>query len=64
MQIADHVTAVDVSHDVLDRGKSHVHMRGVMHHQNDSGYDLHPQAEGQHNAPNPHPIKIFGCGQH
>ena len=56
MQIADHVTAVDVAHDMLDRSKSHIHMRGVMHYQNNSGYYLHPQAKGEHNSPNPHPI--------
>ena len=39
-------------------------MRRVVHGQSDAGDDLHRQAEGQHDAPDPHPVQVFGCGDH
>ena len=39
-------------------------MRGVVHHQNDAGHDLHRQTEGQHDAPDPHPVQVLGRGDH
>ncbi len=56
MQIADYVAAIHVAHDVLDRGKRHVHMRRVVHHQHDAGDDLHHQTEYKNDTPDPHPI--------
>ena len=64
MQISYHMTTVHIPHDMFDGGKRHIHMRGVMHHQNDPGDDLQSQAKGQHNAPDPHPIKVFRGREH
>ena len=47
MQVAQHVAAVHVAHDVLDAGKGQIHMRRVVHHQHDAGDDLQGKAEGQ-----------------
>ena len=64
MQISDHMTTVHIPHDMFNRGESHVHMRSIMHHQNDPGNDLQRQTKGQYNAPDPHPIEVFRGRDH
>jgi hypothetical protein len=39
-------------------------MRGVVHHQHDAGDDLQRKAEGQDDAPDPHPVQVLGRGDH
>jgi hypothetical protein len=39
-------------------------MRRVVHHQDDAGDDLQHQAEGQHDAPDPHPVEVLGRRDH
>ncbi len=62
VQIADHVAAVDVAHDMFDRGEGIVDMRRVVHDQDDPGDDLQRQAEGQDDTPDPHPVEVLGRG--
>jgi hypothetical protein len=62
MQVAQHVAAVHVAHDMLDRGEGQVDMRGVVHRQDDAGDDLQRKAEGQDDAPDPHPVQVLGVG--
>ena len=35
-------------------------MRGIVHDERHPGRDLHDQAEGQHDAPDPHPVEVLG----
>ena len=46
VEIANHMAAIHVAHDVLNRGKGQIDMRGVMHHQNNACDNLHGQTEG------------------
>ena len=58
-----HVTqqpaAIHVAHDMLNRCKRLIDMRGVMHGQHDAGHDLHHQTYCQDDAPDPHPVQVF-----
>ena len=64
VQIAQHIAAIHVAHDVFDAGKGQIDMRGVVHHQNDTGDDLQRQAERQNDAPDPPPVQVLGGGDH
>ena len=64
MQVAQHIAAIHVAHDMLDRRKGQIDMRRVMHHQHHAGRDLQRQAEGQHDAPDPPPVQVLGGGDH
>jgi hypothetical protein len=60
--VAQHVTAIHVAHDMLDRGESQVSVRRIMHHQHDAGCNLQNEAERQHNTPDPHPVQVLWSG--
>ena len=64
VDIAQHMPAIHVAHDVLDAGEGHVDMRGIVHHQHDTGDDLQQQTEDQDDAPDPHPVQVLGRGDH
>jgi hypothetical protein len=64
VDVAKRPATVHVAHDVLDRGEGHVDMRRVVHHQDDPGDDLQHQREGQHDAPDPHPVEVLGGRDH
>ena len=64
VEITDHMAAIYVTHNVFDAGKGHIDMRRVVHNKHDAGGNLQRQTEGQHDAPNPHPIQVLGCGDH
>mmetsp|Transcript_22443 Transcript_22443/g.36201 ORF Transcript_22443/g.36201 Transcript_22443/m.36201 type:complete len:320 (+) Transcript_22443:2069-3028(+) len=64
VQIPQHMAAIHVAHDVLNRREREVHMGRVVHHQNDAGDDLQRQTERQNDAPDPHPVQVFRRGDH
>ena len=50
VHVADHPARVHVAHDVLDGGEGMVHMRRVVHDEDDAGEDLHHQHDGKNAA--------------
>ena len=61
VEVTDHMAAVHVAHDVLDRGKRHIDVWRVVHHKDDACDDLQRQCERQDNAPNPHPVQVLSA---
>ena len=62
MAVAQHMAAVHVAHDVLDRGKRHIDMRCVVHTKNDAGHDLQRQ-QNVKTMPQIHiQFRFFGVG--
>ena len=59
VDVAQHVAAIHVAHDVLDAGEGQIDLRGVMHHQHDACDDLKHEAEGKHDAPDPPPVQFI-----
>ncbi len=64
MGIAQEVSAVHITHDVFQRCKRHINMRGIVHRQDDTGDDLQHQAERQNDAPDPPPVQVLGGRDH
>ncbi len=51
VDVAQRPAAVDVAHDVLDRGEGEAGVRGVVHDEHDARRDLHREAEGRGRCP-------------
>ncbi|OIQ75610.1 hypothetical protein GALL_427180 [mine drainage metagenome] len=64
VHVPDHVAAAHVTHDMLNRGEGETGVRRIVHRQHDTGGDLQDKAEGQDDAPDPHPVKVLRRGDH
>ena len=61
MHVTQHVSAIYITHDVLNRSEGIVDVWSIVHRQYDTGYYLQGQTEGKDNAPNPHPVQVLWC---
>ncbi len=64
VQVAQHVPAVHIAHDVFDAREGQIDMRRVVHRKDDASRDLQYKAERQDDAPDPPPVQVLRRRDH